>query len=173
MKKIAFLFLTIENPNFPKLWNKYFRTHKDKYTIYIHPKYPEKVTWKKKHIIKNLQETAWGYITKAYIELIREAYKDPNNYKFVTISESCVPIQSFDNFYENAISDSRSWIKKMNIIKYNYEERIKSLKKANKELPKLKVLRYINALRPLQKSNEKYYNKLDKDMKWLQENYPN
>ena len=56
-------------------------------------------------------------------------------------------------------------------LKNKYEDRIKSLKKANKELPKLKVLRYINALRTLQKSNEKYYNKLDRDMKWLQENY--
>jgi hypothetical protein len=56
-------------------------------------------------------------------------------------------------------------------LKNKYEDRIKSLKKAYKELPKLKVLRYINALRTLQKSNEKYYNKLDKDMKWLQENY--
>jgi hypothetical protein len=58
-------------------------------------------------------------------------------------------------------------------LKNNYEERIKSLKKANKELSKLKVLRYINALRTLQKSNEKYYNKLDRDMKWLQKNYYN
>ena len=58
-------------------------------------------------------------------------------------------------------------------LKNNYEERIKSLKKANKELSKLKVLRYINALRTLQKSNEKYYNKLDRDMKWLQKNYNN
>ena len=56
-------------------------------------------------------------------------------------------------------------------LKHNYEDRIKSLKKANKELSKLKVLRYINALRTLHKSNEKYYNKLDKDMKWLQDNY--
>jgi hypothetical protein len=56
-------------------------------------------------------------------------------------------------------------------LKNSFEERIKSLKKANKEISKLKVLRYINALRTLQKSNEKYYNKLDKDMKWLQSNY--
>ena len=56
-------------------------------------------------------------------------------------------------------------------LKNNFENRIKSLKKANKELSKLKVLRYINALRTLQKSNKKYYKKLDRDMKWLQENY--
>lgn len=56
-------------------------------------------------------------------------------------------------------------------LKNNFDDRIKSLKKANKELSKLKVLRYINALRTLHKSNEKYYRKLDRDMKWLQENY--
>ena len=49
-KKIAFLFLTLENPNFPKIWDKYFRSHKDKYSIYIHPKYPELLTCKKKNI---------------------------------------------------------------------------------------------------------------------------
>jgi hypothetical protein len=100
MKKIAFLFLVLDNPNFPKIWDKYFRGHKDKYEIYIHPKYPDKVTWKKRSVIKNLQETGWGFITRAYIELLKEAFKDPDNYKFVTISESCIPIQSFDDFYK-------------------------------------------------------------------------
>jgi hypothetical protein len=144
MKKIAFLFLTLENPNFPKIWNKYFRGHKDKYTIYIHAKYPEKVTWKKKHIIKDLQETAWGYITRALIELLKEAYKDTDNYKFVTISESCIPIKSFDDFYHDAILDPCSWIKKMNISKYNYQERIgKTISKSsNKIIPKYFLKNY-------------------------------
>jgi hypothetical protein len=56
-------------------------------------------------------------------------------------------------------------------LKKSFEDRIKALKKAGKEYSKLKVLRYINALRTLHKSNEKYYNKLDRDMKWLQEHY--
>ena len=124
MKKIAFLFLIIENPNFPKIWDKYFKNHKDKYSIYIHPKYPGKTTWKKKNIIKDLKETGWGYITRAYIELLREAYKDEDNYKFITISESCVPIKSFNIFYEDVINDSRSWIKSMPIKSYNYKARI-------------------------------------------------
>ena len=118
MKKIAFLFLTITDINFPKIWNSYFRGHKDKYSIYIHPKFPEKSTWQKKHIIKNLRETAWGFIVSAYIELFKEAFKDPDNYKFITISESCVPIQSFDNFYNDVINDERSWIKMMSINSY-------------------------------------------------------
>lgn len=53
MHKIAFLFLTIDNPHFPKLWDSYFRGNKEKYTLYIHPKNREKVTWKNKNIIIN------------------------------------------------------------------------------------------------------------------------
>jgi hypothetical protein len=127
MKKIAFLFLILDNPNFPKIWDNYFRGHKDKYSIYIHPKYPLKTTWKKDRIIESLKETAWGYIVEAYIELLKEAFKDPDNYKFVTISESCLPIKSFDEFYNDAINDERSWIKFMPIKNYiNRKMRINS-----------------------------------------------
>lgn len=124
MQKIAFLFLVIDNPNFLKIWNSYFRGNKDKYNIYIHSKYPDKLTWKKKNLINNLVDTEWGFITRAYIELLEESYKDKDNIKFITISESCIPIQSFDNFYEDAINDKRSWIKSMHLSKYNYEARI-------------------------------------------------
>lgn len=124
MKKIAFLFLVLDNPNFPKLWDSYFKGHNDKYNIYIHPKYKAKCTWKKKNIIKNIHDTEWGFITRAYIELMQEAYKDKTNYKFVTVSESCIPIKSFDRFYNDLMSDNRSWVKRMNISNYDYSSRI-------------------------------------------------
>ena len=119
MKKIAFLFLIKDTIHFPKIWNEYFKDQEGKYSIYLHPKYPEKTEWKKNRIIKNLQPTQWGHITKAYFELFKEAFKDKQNYKFITLSESCIPIQSFDNFYKDTISDERSWIKTMKISKYN------------------------------------------------------
>ncbi len=56
-------------------------------------------------------------------------------------------------------------------LKDSHEKRIKALKKANVNEDELKVLRHVNALRTLQKSNERYYNKLNKDFKWLQDNY--
>jgi len=56
-------------------------------------------------------------------------------------------------------------------LKDSHQNRIKALKKAFKENSHLKILRHLNAIRTLQKSNEKMYNKLDKDMKWLQEYY--
>lgn len=134
MHKIAFLFLTIDNPHFPKLWDSYFRGNKEKYSLYIHPKNREKVTWKNKNIIKNLQETEWGFIVHAYIELFRAAYQDSKNQKFVTISESDVPIQRFSKFYDECMSDDRSWIKFKKIKNYNWKERIN--KQPKKDRPK-------------------------------------
>ena len=57
------------------------------------------------------------------------------------------------------------------ILSESYEKRIKALIKANKNEDNLKILRYINALRTLHKSNQKYFNKLDKDFKYLQMKY--
>jgi hypothetical protein len=56
-------------------------------------------------------------------------------------------------------------------LKDSHDIRIKALKKAIKHNNELKILRHINALRTLFKSNEKYYNKLDKDLKWIQKDY--
>ncbi len=53
-------------------------------------------------------------------------------------------------------------------MKDKYEERIKAIKRSLKDNSKLKLIRHINALRTLFKSNIMYYNKLDKDLKWLQ-----
>ena len=134
MQQIAFLFLILDNPNFPKIWDSYFRGNKDKYNIYIHSKHTEKTLWKYKNIIEKIQETSWGHIVSAYIELFREAYKNPNNMKFLTISESDIPIKSFDTFYDDCISDKRSWIKFLKIKNYNWKERIN--KQPNKNKPK-------------------------------------
>lgn len=56
-------------------------------------------------------------------------------------------------------------------LKEKHEVRIKALKKAFTENSHLKILRHLNAIRTLQKSNEIKFKKLDKDMKWLQEYY--
>jgi len=125
-KKIAFLFLIIDNPNFPKVWDYYFKGNEDKINIYIHPKYPEKTIWHQDRIINNLQETAWGYIVGAYKELFLSALQDKDNYKFVTISESCIPIKPFDEFYKDVTNDPHSWIKLLPVRKYDWYARISS-----------------------------------------------
>ena len=52
-----------------------------------------------------------------------------------------------------------------------HDERVKALKKAIKHNNELKILRHINALRTLNKSNKTNYNKLDRDLKWIQKDY--
>ena len=106
--KIAFLFLTIDNVRFPKIWKKYFKNNKSKINIYCHPKYPEKVTvpWQKKNIINNLAETEWGKIIYALVNLFKAALKDKDNKKFIILSESCLPIKSFNKFYKFLKNDN-------------------------------------------------------------------
>lgn len=56
-------------------------------------------------------------------------------------------------------------------LSIKHEDRIKAIKKSLKDHTKLKVLKHVNALRTLHKSDEKLYNKLDKDLKWIQAHY--
>lgn len=124
-KKIAFLFLTLDNPNFTKIWDYYFKNNEDKINIYIHPKYPEKVTWHKECIIKDLKPTAWGFIVDAYKSLFKEALQNKENIKFITISESCVPIKPFNILYNDLIkNENESLIKLLPIHKYDFEARL-------------------------------------------------
>jgi len=159
IKKIAFLFLTIKNVNFPNIWNKFFFGNENKFTIYIHAKYPNEVTWYKECIIKNLVETEWGLIVKAYIELLKEAIKDKQNYKFIFLSESCIPIQSFNNFYKAATYDNLSWIKLMPISNYDYNARLNKLNdKFIKHYSRCMLSRYhVNKLLKKEKELDFFY----------------
>jgi hypothetical protein len=56
-------------------------------------------------------------------------------------------------------------------LKNSHEQRIKAIRKSMKIHSELKILRHINALRTLHKSHKSLFNKLDKDMKWIQNDY--
>ncbi len=56
-------------------------------------------------------------------------------------------------------------------LKEPHEKRVKAIRKSMKEHSELKILRHINALRTLNKSHKSLFNKLDKDMKWIQNDY--
>jgi hypothetical protein len=125
MTKIAFLFLTIDNINHPFFWEEYFKNNDDKINIYCHPKNPENVTipWLKKNIISKLVETDDGYITKAYFNLLAAALGDKDNIKFITISESCIPLIPFNKLYKNIMEyPQKSYIKFMKIQESDLNE---------------------------------------------------
>jgi hypothetical protein len=129
--KIAFLFLIIDDINHPEIWEKYFKNNLDRINIYVHPKHPEnvKTPWLKKNIIQNLVNTEWGFITNAYYHLFEEAFKNKDNIKFVTISESCLPLQPFHKFYNDIFTKNdirTSFVKFQPVTRYDLISRIKN-----------------------------------------------
>lgn len=125
MYKIAFLFLILDNPNFPRIWDSYFSGNEDNISVYIHPKFPNRNTWRNGNVIDDIQPTEWGFIISAYLALLAAAYEDPKNTKFIFVSESCLPIKSFKAMYSRVMADkSESFVKKMKVKRYDLENRI-------------------------------------------------
>jgi Core-2/I-Branching enzyme len=141
--KIAFLFLTIGDINQPNIWTKYLENKQDKYSVYINSKHPEtiKTPWLKDKVIpNNVVNTGWGKITEAYHNLLEEAMKDEDNVKFVFISESCIPLKSFDEFYEKMMTDDirTSYVKFMTPSLYDKRERIEKIDGYKQYIPFIK-----------------------------------
>ncbi len=121
--KIAFIFLTYNNLKRPDIWNRFLdikdnndninnSKYINKFTIYNHAKEPEKITdilLKDNHIPEHI-DTCWGCFSsvEANILMLKEALKDPLNKKFILISESCIPIVSFDTLYSELMKDDKS-----------------------------------------------------------------
>ena len=102
-KKIAFCFLIYDKINHEDIWHRFFeKADKQKYNIYIH--YKENVPLKhlEEYKIQNCIETKWGDISlvKAQNKLLEEALKDPNNKHFIFLSNSCVPVKTFQFIYD-------------------------------------------------------------------------
>lgn len=136
--KIAFLFLTIGDVNQPHVWTDYFKEHQHKVSVYTHAKFPAqiKTPFLKKNVLAPV-ETGWGFITNAYYQLFQAAMQDVDNVKFVTISESCIPLKKFSSFYRKMMEDDprTSYVKFMNISGYDRKERIESQNGFEKQEP--------------------------------------
>jgi hypothetical protein len=93
----AFLFLIYD-----QIYNsKHILNFINNNNIYIHPKFPNKVSNNiKKYIIKDLVETKWGEysIVKATINLLKEAYKNKDNNYFILLSGDSYPIYTYEQF---------------------------------------------------------------------------
>lgn len=141
--KIAFLFLIIDDVNFPEIWEYYFKNNDNKFNIYCHPKNPQnvKTPWLKKNIIKNLTPTKWGYFTNAIINLLKSALINKDNEKFMIVSESCLPIKSFDKFYSMLKNDDikTSYI---NVSKNDNNINIKNSKIEESYLSNINIIKH-------------------------------
>lgn len=124
-KKIAFCFLIYDEINHEDLWYEFFKNvDKNKYTIYIHYKNNIKLKYFEEYKIKNTVDTQWCNfnLVKAQILLYEEAIKDSENYKFILLSNSCIPVKNFDYIYNKLTKDNYSYVSKLR--KYNYNNKI-------------------------------------------------
>ena len=102
MKKIAFLLLIYDTIINEDLWNSFFLDiNPDLYTIYIHYKDNVPLKFFEKYKIKECIETKYADVSLIHAQniLLREALCDIDNYKFIFISQSCIPLKPFDTIY--------------------------------------------------------------------------
>lgn len=123
--KVALLFLVLDDPHFPEVWDAYLAGNEARASVYIHPKYPERTTWRRARVIAELRETAWGRIVEAYLALLAAALADPANAKFVFLSESCVPVKPFAAMHARLTADrAESFVRPMRVKRYDLEARL-------------------------------------------------
>ena len=112
VKKLAFLFLIYDEINNEDVWHSFFE-HADpnKYCIYIHYKTQNPLKWFESCKLKNCIETKYVIdtsIAKAHNLLIAEALRDPDVFKTINLSQSCIPFKSFDHVYDMLSKDGDS-----------------------------------------------------------------
>lgn len=109
--KIAFLFLTIANIYHEQTWINFFRGHQDKYSLYVHSKKPlSQESFFKPYELRSKVETSWTNTMLAQQALLKEALTDPAHEKFIFVSESTIPLQTFDEIYEKLMSTHESFL---------------------------------------------------------------
>lgn len=127
--KIAFMFLLREDLNQPQIWDQYFTRESDySVSLYTHSKNDRylRTRWLYNSLIRNLKRTEWGHIVDAYFSLLSAAMENPDNQKFIFISESCLPIMSFRDLkhFLDGTDYRESLVHFMNISTYDQHERI-------------------------------------------------
>ena len=109
MFKIAFLFLTISSIYHEGHWLDFFRGNEQYYSVYIHSKNSfENSSPFKKNEIEEKEKTIWSNTMRAQIALLKEALKDPENEKFIFLSENTIPFYDFQTIYDRVMGTSKS-----------------------------------------------------------------
>lgn len=103
--KIAFMFLTKGPLPLAPLWERFFKGHEGRFSIYVHslPSYneefPRSSVFYKRHIPSQVAE--WGKMSMCDAErrLLANALLDISNEWFILLSESCIPLYNFDKIH--------------------------------------------------------------------------
>ena len=142
-KKLALCFLIYDKINKEDLWYQYLKSvDKSKYNIYIHYKENKPLKYFESYKLKHNIETSWGdlSIVMAQIHILQEALKDPDNMHFIWLSQSCIPLKSFNNVYNtldlqksyyNICPDSQVFPRADRCLKYIQKSKVKKANMAS------------------------------------------
>eukprot|EP01084_Bolivina_argentea_P095455 171616_1 len=119
-KKIAFLYLTRDYIETPKVYDRFFANdnHKPYYSIYVHPKFPDNITNKQpyvynnilpKHLIINNTARFTYSLVDASNALFKYALNDKLNKKFVLLSETTIPLYNFNTIYDKLMYNNNNF----------------------------------------------------------------
>jgi hypothetical protein len=110
-KKIAFCFLLKDAFNFPGIWASFFQGHERHYNIYSHIKFadsPKIPDFVKAGAVKPLK-TKWcgNSLVNAFIKMIKQGLKDPENEYFIILCGDSIPLYNFDYIYNELITNEK------------------------------------------------------------------
>ncbi|KAM0985854.1 hypothetical protein ACFX13_013299 [Malus domestica] len=112
--KIAFMFLTPSALPFEKLWDKFLHGHEGKFSIYVHASKERAIHLSRYFFNREIRSdpVIWGKISMVDAErrLLANALQDPDNQHFVLLSESCVPLYTFDHIYDYLMNTNISYV---------------------------------------------------------------
>ncbi|KAJ0250859.1 Core-2/I-branching beta-1,6-N-acetylglucosaminyltransferase family protein [Hirschfeldia incana] len=112
--KIAFMFLTPGALPFERLWDRFFQGHEGKFSVYIHASKERPVHYSRYFVNREIRsdEVVWGRISMVDAErrLLANALRDPTNQQFVLLSDSCVPLRSFEYIYNYLMYSNVSYV---------------------------------------------------------------
>ncbi|EKX51484.1 hypothetical protein GUITHDRAFT_134409 [Guillardia theta CCMP2712] len=100
LDSIAFLFLTLGEVKNPLAWEAWFhKARKEVFDIHVHAKFEDEVKHPlfKNNLIQGIK-TKWGTVSlvQAHLLLLNKALKKERNRWFILLSDSCLPLVSFE-----------------------------------------------------------------------------
>jgi len=122
-KKIALCFLIYDEINHEQIWYDYLKNiDPNKYNIYIHYKENKPLKYFNDYKLQNCIETRWGGLSIVLAQnlLLKEALKDPLNQHFIFLSQSCIPVKSF-NYVYNYLDVNKSYFNLMVVREIPYD----------------------------------------------------
>ncbi|KAG2691671.1 hypothetical protein I3760_08G018500 [Carya illinoinensis] len=112
--KIAFMFLASGSLPSEEIWDNFFRGHEGRFSVYVHSSNEKPVHVSPYFEGRDIrsEKVVWGKISMVDAEkrLLANALVDPDNQQFVLLSESCIPLHSFQYVYHYLVYTNVSFI---------------------------------------------------------------